>query len=60
MLAKSLYAKSNLPIGHQVTKKDVAIKKPGIGIPANNFKKIIGKKLKQAISIDEPYTEDHF
>lgn len=60
LFAKSLYAKSNLSIGHQVTKKDVAIKKPAMGIPANNFNNIIGKKLKKAILIDEPYTEDHF
>ena len=42
---KSIVAKNNLCKGSVLTFNDLAFKKPGIGIPANNYKSIIGCKL---------------
>ena len=44
---KSLAVNKNLPIGHSITFEDLESKKPkGFGISAQNFKEVIGRKLK--------------
>ncbi|MDB4042772.1 N-acetylneuraminate synthase family protein [Gammaproteobacteria bacterium] len=60
LFSKSLYSKSDLRIGHVLLENDIAIKKPGNGMPANDIKKIIGKKLTKDILLDSPFTKEHF
>jgi N-acetylneuraminate synthase len=48
---KSLAVNKELPIGHEIKIDDLEAKKPsGEGIPAKNFRNVIGKKLKSAKS----------
>ncbi len=44
---KSLVISKDLKKGHIISKNDLNAKKPGNGIPINEYKKIIGKKLKK-------------
>jgi N-acetylneuraminate synthase len=47
MFGKSLAVNKNLPQGHTLTINDLESKKPGDqGIPAKEFQRVIGKKLK--------------
>jgi N-acetylneuraminate synthase len=47
MFGKSLALNKNLPEGYVLTNEDLEAKKPaGYGIPAKDFEKVIGKKLK--------------
>jgi N-acetylneuraminate synthase len=48
---KSLAVRKDLPKGHFLTLKDLETKKPtGHGIPASEFKRVIGKKLVKSIN----------
>lgn len=48
---KSLSVNKELPVGHELKIDDLEAKKPsGEGIPAKNFRNVIGKKLKSAKS----------
>ena len=50
MFGKSLVAARDLPAGHTLGDEDVALKKPGTGIPAARLAEIIGRRLKTAIT----------
>lgn len=51
MFEKSLAVNKDLPTGHIMTFDDLESKKPkSYGIPAKNFQKVIGKKLKYKLS----------
>ena len=50
---KSLYAKKKINIGEIFTVDNVVAKRPLGGIPANELKKILGKKSKKLFRIDE-------
>ena len=47
---KSIVIKKNLPKNHKIKLEDLAFKKPGDGIPAMNYKSIIGRRLKYSIN----------
>jgi N,N'-diacetyllegionaminate synthase len=47
--SKSLYTKKVLKKGHLITLNDIKLLRPGNGIPASNFKNIIGKKIKKKL-----------
>lgn len=49
---KSLVAAGDLSAGHVLTRDDLAAKKPGNGIPAGDYKKVLGRKLARAVSAD--------
>lgn len=49
---KSLVAAGDLPAGHVLTRADLAAKKPGNGIPTDDYHKVVGQKLARAISAD--------
>ncbi|WP_219704234.1 N-acetylneuraminate synthase family protein [Marinomonas lutimaris] len=50
MFGKSLAVRKALPSGHIITIEDLETKKPaGYGIPASDFKSIIGKKLNKSL-----------
>lgn len=46
---KSIVLSQNLPAGHKLTDKDLAFKKPGDGISADQAEFIIGRVLKKAL-----------
>ena len=47
---KSLAVNKDLPSGHELNFEDLEAKKPkGFGIPASEFEKVIGKKIKQSL-----------
>jgi len=50
---KSLYAKKKIYKGEIFTTTNIIAKRPLGGIPANNLKKILGKKSKKFFKIDE-------
>jgi sialic acid synthase len=52
-MSKKLVAASNLPEGHTLTAKDVALKSPGDGLPPYELDKVLGKQLKRALTEDE-------
>ncbi|HEX4143228.1 MAG TPA: N-acetylneuraminate synthase family protein [Pirellulales bacterium] len=50
MFGKSLVAARDLSAGHALTEEDVALKKPGTGIPAARLPEVLGRRLKQAMT----------
>jgi N-acetylneuraminate synthase len=47
MFGKSLAVNRSLPEGYVLTEEDLEAKKPsGCGIPAKDYEKVLGKKLK--------------
>ena len=58
MFGKSLVAARALNAGTKLTEADVALKKPGTGIPAAKLKDTLGRKLKRAVAADALLAED--
>ena len=56
---KSIVARNNLSAGEVLTKDNITVKKPGTGIPAKHFEKLIGEKLKSNIAKDELLSLSH-
>lgn len=52
-MGKSLFAARDLPAGHVLSAKDIAIKSPGGGLPPYEFDRLVGKKLGRALKEDE-------
>ena len=52
---KSIVSSKILKKFHIIKFDDLAFKKPGNGIPAKDFKKIIGKKLNKDIKKDHKF-----
>ena len=50
---KSIVTKRELSIGHVIIEDDLAYKKPGDGIPAREYKNIIGRIVKDEIPANE-------
>ena len=51
---KSIYAKNNLKKGKILKFSDLAFKKPSKNLRADNYKILLGKKLKFNIKKDKP------
>jgi N-acetylneuraminate synthase len=60
VFGKSVVAAVELPIGHQLKETDVALKKPGIGIPAARLSEVVGRKLARAVAANTLLSEDDF
>jgi N-acetylneuraminate synthase len=60
MFAKSIVAARDLPTGHRLTEADLALKKPGTGIPATRLSELVGRRLKENVSVDTMLAENHF
>lgn len=56
---KSIVAARDLPKGHRLTRSDIDFKKPGSGIRADQYKNVVGKKLKKQIRKDNLFTKNH-
>jgi N,N'-diacetyllegionaminate synthase len=57
---KSVVAAGDLPLGHRLSGDDLALKKPGTGIPARQFDAVVGRRLKRAVTINTLLSEDDF
>jgi N,N'-diacetyllegionaminate synthase len=57
---KSIVSSRDLNVGDTISQTDLAYKKPGDGIPAAQYKSVIGKKLKVNVSKDTPLRLDMF
>jgi N-acetylneuraminate synthase len=60
MFGKSVVAARDLPGGHQLAEADLALKKPGTGIPAARMRQLVGRRLKKHITADTMLAEEHF
>jgi N-acetylneuraminate synthase len=54
LFEKSIYLKKNMSKNSIINFKDMIFKKPAIGIHAKYYKKIIGKKLKKNVILNQP------
>ncbi len=52
MFGKSVVAARDLPAGHKLQPADLALKKPGSGIPAARLKEIVGRRLARRVAAD--------
>ncbi len=59
MFGKSIVAARDLPAGRQLERDDLALKKPGTGIPAARLDEIIGRRLAAAVKADTLLAEEH-
>jgi N-acetylneuraminate synthase len=50
---RSLVAARALPAGHRLTRTDVAIKRPGTGLPPADLDRVVGRALTRAVEADE-------
>ncbi len=57
---KSIVANKDFKAGEKIMQKDLAFKKPGDGIPARYYKKVIGKTLKRNIIKDRKFQWNDF
>jgi N-acetylneuraminate synthase len=53
IFTKSVVARRNLPAGAVLAEADLAVKKPGTGIPGNRLADVIGRRLRRALTVDE-------
>ena len=56
---RSIVAKKNLNSGETITLSKLDFKRPGIGIPPNDYHKLINKKLKINLKKDDLFKFDH-
>lgn len=52
-MGKKLVVAHDLPAGHVLTAKDIAIKSPNDGLAPYEINKIIGTRLNKALSTDQ-------
>ena len=57
---RSLYYKRAFPKGHELTKSDLIAKRPGFGVPPDQYSKLLGKKLNKDVKLDEMLTLEDF
>jgi sialic acid synthase SpsE len=57
---KSIVSSRNLKKGTILLRKDLSFKKPGTGISAKDYKKIIGLKIKKNLKKDQIIRFDFF
>lgn len=60
MFGKSVVAARDLPPGYELTRADLALKKPGTGIPAARLGEVVGRRLARAVPADTLLAEEHF
>jgi len=58
MFTKSIVARKNLEAGTILKKDDLAVKKPGTGIPAARLPEIIDRRLKRPVAADSLISEE--
>ena len=58
MFTKSVVAQKNLKAGRVLQRGDLALKKPGTGLPAARLPELIGRRLNKAVKADTMISED--
>lgn len=58
LFTKSIVAKHDLNAGTVLSEADMALKKPGTGIPAKRVHEIIGRRLRRAVSANQRLSEE--
>lgn len=58
LFGKSLVAARNLSAGHRLEMHDIAIRKPGGGLPPVNLKEIVGRILTRDYTVNEFFREN--
>ena len=53
-MAKSPYAKSDMPAGHLLSEDDIALKSPADFLPAHELYNLVGRRLKHEVRQDDP------
>ncbi len=59
MFGKSVVAARDLPAGHLLEQGDLALKKPGTGIPAARAGELVGRRLACQVAADTLLAEEH-
>jgi len=60
VFGKSVVAARDLPANHRIAAGDLAIKKPGSGIPAARYQEVINRILRRPVTADTLLSEDDF
>jgi N-acetylneuraminate synthase len=58
MFGKSIVAARDLPAGHKLQPADLALKKPGSGIPAARLNEVVGRRLARGVAADSLLAEE--
>jgi N-acetylneuraminate synthase len=58
LFTKSVVARGDLPAGTVIRADHLAVKKPGVGIPADRLGDLLGKRLRRALRADEAVQPD--
>lgn len=58
VFTRRLVAATDLPAGHVLGADDLAAKKPGGGLPPDQRERLVGRRLRRALTADEPLRED--
>ena len=59
-MRRSLVVAKDLPAGHVLTREDIGFKRPGTGIPAKDWRYILGRKMKTAKNYDQLFSLEDF
>ena len=60
LFGKSLIARRGVQAGSTLQREDISARKPGTGIPAAEYEKYLGRKLKRNVESDTFFTIDDF
>lgn len=60
LFSKSLVARVDLPGGTVLSAEHLALKKPGVGIPADRMGELVGRRLRRAVTANSLLEEDDF
>ncbi|TVQ54754.1 MAG: N-acetylneuraminate synthase [Phycisphaerales bacterium] len=55
---QSIVVRRDLPAGHVLTVEDLTVKRPGTGLPPEQFEAVLGRPLVREVSGDTPLVED--
>ena len=50
---RSVVAARSMPTGHEITSEDLAIKRPGLGVPVHELHALIGRRTSHAFEVDD-------
>ena len=57
IFTKSIVARRSLAAGTTLVAEDLAVKKPGTGIPAERLHELVGRRLRQAVAADQQLSD---
>jgi N,N'-diacetyllegionaminate synthase len=55
---KSIFVNEDLPAGTVLCKRHLSAKKPGTGIPASEYREVLGRRLQRSVAANEPLSKD--